>query len=316
MVSKVVFNMKLIDIIKNLNLVTSGNTKCDVFGIAKADFAKETDIAIVKNNKDILNTKANVLLTSPKIIDTDKTLIFSLQPETVALQIALLMVKEGIYCNYESPICYQMNNNMFLTGAEVSIGADTSIKPFTCIGNYVKIGKKCQIGSNVSIASGSKIGDGVIIRDGARVGVRPHAYVNSEGVKGFFGIGKVIIGDAVEIGYNSVIQRGVFSDTIIGKNTNIGDMVAVGHGVQIGRNCIIMAQVGIAGECTIGDQVKLYGQCAINNSVKIGDRAIIYGKTGVMKNVAPGDLVSGPYGRNHNEEMLLQSMIRRKFRRT
>lgn len=307
--------MKLENIIKKLKLISIGNINCEVTGIAVSDRAKETDIAIVKNASQFLTTKANVLLTRPRIINTNKTLILCLQLDAVAIQIASLMIKEGIYFDYEKSVHYQMYDDMVFMGENVKFGIDTSINPFTCIGNHVEIGKHCRIGSNVVIASGSIIGDGVVIRDGAKIGVRPHAYYNDNGIKGFSGIGKTVIGNMVEIGYNSIIQKGVFSDTSIGENTKIGDLVAIGHDVCIGTDCIIMAQAGVAGDCIIGNHVKLYGQCAINNSVHIGDGAVIYGKTGVMSNISPGATVSGYYGRKHNEEMLLQAKIRRKFRR-
>lgn len=307
--------MRLAKIIKELNLVSSGNVDCEVTGITTAERAAKTDIAIVRNEKQMMNTKATVLLTTPIIINTDKTLVFCLQLETAAIQIATLMINKGIYVNYESPVQYHMNNQMVCMGENIVVGTDTCIKPFSCIGNNVIIGKQCKIGSNVTIASGTVIGDGVIIRDGVRIGVRPHAYYEENIIKGFPGIGKTVIGDNVEIGYNSIVQRGVFSDTAIGENTIIGDLVAIGHDVIIGAGCKIMAQVGIAGDCKIGNRVMLYGQCAINNGVKIGDKAVVYGKTGVMKNIASGEIVSGPYGRGHKAEMLLQSRIRRTFRR-
>ena len=307
--------MKLRSIIDRLNLVTFGDTDCEVTGIAAAERATEAEIAIVEKENQVFKTKAKVLLTTSIFVNTNKTLIFCLQLENTAIRIATLMIEEGIYANYESPVCFHMNKQMVAMGENVVVGTGTIINPYTCIENHVKIGKHCQIGSNVTVGSGTVIGDGVVIRDGARIGVRPHAYYEDETRKGFAGIGKTLIGDKVEIGYNSIIQRGVFGDTVIGEHTKIGDLATIGHDVHIGADCVIMAQAGIAGNCEIGNRVMLYAQCGINNFVKIGDGAVVYGKTGVMNNVAPGGLVSGPYGRRHREEMMLQARIRREFRR-
>jgi UDP-3-O-[3-hydroxymyristoyl] glucosamine N-acyltransferase len=101
-------------------------------------------------------------------------------------------------------------------------------------------------------------------------------------------IGRVIIQDDVEIGANTTIDRGANRDTVIGEGTKIDNQVQVGHNVEIGRHCVIVAQVGISGSARIGDFVAIGGQTGVNGHVHIGDRAQIAAVSVVHGDVPPG----------------------------
>ncbi|MBR3746498.1 MAG: UDP-3-O-(3-hydroxymyristoyl)glucosamine N-acyltransferase, partial [Selenomonadaceae bacterium] len=107
----------------------------------------------------------------------------------------------------------------------------------------------------------------------------------------------------VEIGSNTVIQRGTFSDTIIGAGTIIGNLVELAHDVKIGEDCLIVSQVGICGNVTIGKRVQIFGQAGISNWVTIGDDAIVLAKSLVTKNIRAGQKVSGMFAREHRDEL-------------
>ena len=116
------------------------------------------------------------------------------------------------------------------------------------------------------------------------------------------------------IGSNSVIQRGTLSDTYIGTNNMIGDMVVVGHDVIIGNNCKIVSQTGIAGCAIIKDNVTIYGQVGISNNVVIGNNVVVKGRTIVTKTVDDNQVIYGPFGRNYAEEMKLIARVRNFFK--
>jgi UDP-3-O-[3-hydroxymyristoyl] glucosamine N-acyltransferase len=114
-------------------------------------------------------------------------------------------------------------------------------------------------------------------------------------------IGHVIVGDDVEIGACTAIDRGTIGDTMIGGGTKIDNHVQIGHNVQIGRHCVICAMTGIAGSSVIEDGVTVSGQSAITDHVRVGKGAILGGRSGVTKDLAEGSVVSGFPARPHGE---------------
>jgi UDP-3-O-[3-hydroxymyristoyl] glucosamine N-acyltransferase len=108
-------------------------------------------------------------------------------------------------------------------------------------------------------------------------------------------LGRVILGDLVEIGANSCVDRGSQSDTVIGAGTRLDNLVQIGHNVRTGRGCVVVAQVGIAGSTVIGDGVQLGGQAGLTGHIKVGDRARVGAQAGVMNDVPAGqDVVGSP----------------------
>lgn len=178
-------------------------------------------------------------------------------------------------------------------GANVSIGEGSTIGPNTVIEQGCQIGRSCTIGPNVTIQN-SLIGDRVILHAGVCLGQDGFGYVTTktEHVK-IPQIGRVIIQDDVEIGANTTIDRGALDDTVIGEGTKIDNLVQIGHNVKIGRNCMIVSQVGIAGSATLGDFVALGGNVGVNGHITIGDGAQIAAKSAVPADVPAGAIWGG-----------------------
>ena len=177
--------------------------------------------------------------------------------------------------------------------AGAAIGARTRIGEGSWIGPGVVIGSDCVVAAHVTL-SHCFIGDGVILHPGVRIGQDGFGFAPGiDGVIKIPQLGRVLIGDDVEIGANSAVDRGTLQDTEIGEGTKIDNLVQIGHNVKIGRACIIAAQAGIAGSCRIGDGVLIGGQAAVADHVTIGSGAQIGGKAGVMRKVAPGEAVMG-----------------------
>lgn len=169
-----------------------------------------------------------------------------------------------------------------------------------------------MIRPGVHINSGTQIGDNVYIGDNSIVSVDSYyRYYDDNHLKIFHGIGRTILEDGVSVGAGSVIQRGAFSDTIIGRYSGIDDMVKIGHDVTIGENCVIVSQVGIASNAHIGDRTIIYGQAGVRNNVIIGNDVVVYGKTSVTKNIPDGRNISGPYAWEHKKELQLRAKISR-----
>ena len=173
-------------------------------------------------------------------------------------------------------------------------GPGTIIEPNVTIGAHVTIGEKCYIQSNAYIGPHTIIGDRVTIQSGALIGTDAFYFKRENGryLKWHTG-GRVIIGDEVEIGAGTTINRGVSADTTIGEGTKIDCQVHIAHGVIIGKNCLIAAQSGISGKTIVGDEVVIYGQVGIAQTLRIGDQAVILAKSGVSKDLAPKGIYFG-----------------------
>jgi UDP-3-O-[3-hydroxymyristoyl] glucosamine N-acyltransferase len=186
----------------------------------------------------------------------------------------------------------KFGNNVFV-GKNCIIGKNTIIGSNTIIEHNVVIGRNCTIGSQV-VVKNSIIGNNVVIQDGCKVGLKGFGFIPlKEKNLRFPHIGKVLLGDNVELGANCTIDRGSIGDTVIGKNTFLDNQVHVAHNIKIGDNCMIAGQVGFAGSSVIGDNVSIGGQAGISGHLKIGNNVKIAGGSGVIKDIPEGTVVMG-----------------------
>jgi len=185
-----------------------------------------------------------------------------------------------------------LKNNTFIDetvkiGKGFQVGFNTVIKKNVIIGNNVKIGSNCVISNSI-------IANNVTINDGSIIGKIGYGFKYIDKKMHFIPhIGHVKINDNTYIGSNCTIDRGSFSNTIIGKNTMIDNQVHVAHNVKIGSFCFIAGQVGIAGSSVIGDNCLIGGQAGISGHLKIGKNVQIGGGSGVLKNLEDNAKVIG-----------------------
>ncbi|NLI43647.1 MAG: UDP-3-O-(3-hydroxymyristoyl)glucosamine N-acyltransferase [Synergistaceae bacterium] len=179
-------------------------------------------------------------------------------------------------------------------GKNVHIGEGTVIEPHATIYHDVALGKRCLIHAGVSLG-----GEGFGFYS-----------VNGKLIK-IPQVGGVVIGDDVEIGALTSIDRGTIGNTYIGPGTKIGDCVHIGHNAKIGANCILVAMTGIAGSAVIEDNVIMAAQSGVKDHARIGKGAIIAAKSGVTKDIPPGKIVSGFPARDHREELKIQALTQR-----
>jgi UDP-3-O-[3-hydroxymyristoyl] glucosamine N-acyltransferase len=176
-------------------------------------------------------------------------------------------------------------------GAE--IGARCRIGPGAVIGHAVALGPDCRIGAHASL-SHALLGARVYVYPGARIGQDGFGFAAT--ASGFVTVpqlGRVILGDDVEVGANTTIDRGALRDTVLGAGTRLDNLVQIGHGVRLGRGCVVVAQVGVAGSTDIGDFVRIGGQAAIAGHLRVGRGAQIGAQAGVMSEVADGAVLVG-----------------------
>ncbi len=212
------------------------------------------------------------------------------------------------------------------------IGAGASIGPFVTIGAGAKIGVNARILSHASVAENATIGADCLLYNGVRIGARvtigdrfiaqPNSVVGGDGFSfvspepgavdaaragqqpeagavqkhGFArtnSLGAVTIGDDVELGAGSTIDRGTIVDTTVGDGTKIDNLVMLGHNVQVGAHCLLCAQVGIGGSSVVADRVILGGQVGVADHVNIGTNVVAAGKAGISSNVPPNRFIMG-----------------------
>jgi UDP-3-O-[3-hydroxymyristoyl] glucosamine N-acyltransferase len=196
--------------------------------------------------------------------------------------------------------------------ASAQIDPTTHIGPNCVIGARVKIGARsvllggnhigldCQLGDdvclfpNVVIYPKCQIGHRVFIHAGTVIGSDGYGYVFDEGRhRKMLQVGNVIIHDDVEIGANTAIDRGALGATVIGQGTKIDNLVHIAHNVAIGRNCLVMGQVGFAGSTKLGDYCVIASQSGIAGHLKIGNQAMVGAKSGVMRDIPDKGVVLG-----------------------
>jgi len=180
-------------------------------------------------------------------------------------------------------------------GPRAEIGARCRIGALAVIGDGAVVGPDCRIGPQVSV-SHALLGARVCLFPGARVGQDGFGFaITGEGLLSVPQLGRVILGDDVQVGANSTIDRGSAQDTVIGAGSRLDNLVQIGHNVRLGRCCVVVAHAGISGSTELEDFVVVAAQAGLAGHLRIGRQARIGAQAGVMADVPPGqDVVGSP----------------------
>lgn len=196
--------------------------------------------------------------------------------------------------------------------AGARIGDRTRISEGAFVGERAQIGDDCVLHANAVVAEGCVVGSRCILHFGAVVGSDGFGYVwDGKAHRKIPQVGIVRIGDDVEIGANSAIDRATLGETSIGRGTKIDNLVQVGHNVAVGEDVILCGQVGIAGSARIEDRATLAGQVGVNDHVTVGKGAIATGQAGVTGSVSSGAVVSGMPAAPHREFLRRAALVAR-----
>ena len=209
------------------------------------------------------------------------------------------------------------------------IGADVHVGPLAYVGRDAEIGAGCAllagalVGAEARLGAGSTLHPRAMLLDrciaGERVVLQAGAIIGADGfgyafVDGRFHkipqVGNVVLGDDVEIGANTCIDRAQTGSTTIGTGTKIDNLVQIGHNCQIGKHSAFAAMCGLAGSAKVGDYVRMGGQSAVNGHVTVGSRVTIAGNTMIWSDVPDGASLSGAPAQNHRDELRQQVWLR------
>ncbi len=186
--------------------------------------------------------------------------------------------------------------------AGARIGDRVIIRSGAYVGEGARIGHDALIYPNAVIRERVEIGDRVVVHAGAVIGADGFGFAQNGRVQEKIPqVGRVLIGDDVEIGANTTIDRATLGETVIGSGSKIDNLVQIGHNVKMGKNTIVCAHVGISGSATLGDNVVIGGQAGIIGHVRIGDGAMVAARSAVTRSIPDGMCVMGTPARPHRE---------------
>jgi UDP-3-O-[3-hydroxymyristoyl] glucosamine N-acyltransferase len=197
-------------------------------------------------------------------------------------------------------------------GPGVRLGSRVRLGPGVVLEAGVSVGDDSELGANVVCLAGTRIGRRCVIKPGAVLGGAGFGYVaGSHGAERIPHVGGCVLGDAVEIGANSCVDRGSIDDTVIGSGCKLDNLVHVGHNARLGNGCLVMGGSVIAGSADIGDGVIIAGHAAVGGHFRVGHRARIGAKSGVISAVPDATDVSGFPARPHREFLRAQAALYR-----
>lgn len=296
-------------------LLSDASTSSAFSGVGSLDIAESNEVSFLENKKFIKsleNTKAGACFVGENLADEVAKFTLPLivdNPHVAYVKIARLMYPDyaGVgNCNGKGRVhpsaviddSAQIGNGVIIKanaviGKNVVIGDNCIIEPNAVIEDNVVIGANCTIGA-CALVSYALIGDNCMIYSGTRIGTDGFGFIMSgQGHTKIPQLGRVIIGNSVEIGANSTVDRGASGDTVIEDGTKFDNMCHIAHNVVIGKHCIMAGQVGISGSVTIGNFVVAGGKVGFVDHVTVGDGVQIAARSGITKNIESGAVVSG-----------------------
>jgi len=295
-------NLTLATIAEMVNGRVIGNPDALVTGINEIHRVEKGDLTFVDHpkyyDKALLSAATFVLINKEVDAPEGKGLIYSEEP-----------FRDYVYLTRRFMPFVPSSSAI---DPSAKIGKGTIIQPNVSIGPEVVIGDNCIIHSGVVLYSHCVLGNNVIVHANSVLGSDAFYYKRRpEFYDKMHSCGRVVLHDYVEIGACCTIDRGVSSDTIIGKGTKLDNHIHIGHDTVIGKNCLFAAHVGVAGCVNIEDDVILWGQVGCQKDLTIGKGAIVYGQSGIAKSIKGGQVYFGSPVKEAREKMKEIALLNR-----
>jgi len=309
-----------------------GDASQSVAEVAEVAAAGPNDVASFHNMKyaaEAAASKAGVLLVPPQAADAPGAAKAKVVVEDPQAAFAILLglidaAKREKTVGGVSPKSSVHREAVLGVGVSVGdfvviergarIGDGTVLMPQVYVGADAKIGPNCRLYPQVVVRDECELGARVVIHSGTVIGADGFGFTTSRKTGRHTKIpqiGNVVIGDDCEIGANVTIDRATLGSTVVESGVQIDNLVMIAHNARIGRDSVVVSQVGIAGSTTVGRNVVLAGQAGVAGHLTIGDGSVITAQTGVMSDVPPKSILFGSPGRPHREAFKLQALYGR-----
>ena len=315
----------LAELAKELEAEVVGDADTVIAGVAGIREAQPGDITFIANARYdayLDETKASAVICSRETRPASVPLLLVDNPYLAFQRVVRIFRPEDRPAPGVHPTAVVSSSAVL--GRDVSIGPNVVVDADAQLGDRSVVMAGCYIGPRVVIGEDCLFYPGVKVREdcllGARVILHPGVVIGGDGFGFAFDsgryhkvpqVGNVIIGDDVEIGTNTTVDRATTHSTRIGDGTKIDNLVQIGHNVVIGRHCIIVAQVGISGSTEIEDYVTVGGQAGLAGHIRVGHGAMIGAQSGVTKSVQAETVVTGYPAMPHNLWKRLQAFVQK-----
>jgi UDP-3-O-[3-hydroxymyristoyl] glucosamine N-acyltransferase len=300
--------VKLGDLAARLECQLEGDVDADIARVAAIEDAGPGDITFLANAKytaHVGTTRASAIIAPRDLVSAPCAILRTSNP--------YLAFARAVRALYPEPRPVAGVHPLAVVSAEASLGDEVSIGPFVVVEAGARIGARsilyahavvgadavlgpdCRVHARVSIRERVRIGARCVIQDGAVVGSDGFGFAHrDDGThEKIPQVAAVVIEDDVEIGANTTIDRPAVGETRIKAGTKIDNLVQIAHGVLVGKNVLLAAQVGIAGSSVVGDDAMLGGQVGVTGHVTVGERVKMSAKTGVTGNVPADAFITG-----------------------
>ncbi len=319
--------MTLGELARRLECPLEGDSGIEIHRVAKIETAGPGDVTFLANPKyaaALATTKASAVIAGPGVDGAPCAVIRSAAPYLTFARAAQALSPErrpepGVHALAlvapDAVVDPTASIGPFaVIGAGARVGARTIVHPHVVIGADSVVGPDCLLHAHVSIRERCTLGARVIVQNGAVIGSDGYGFAQRPdgSHEKIPQTAPVVVEDDVEIGANTTVDRPAVGETRIKSGTKIDNLVQIAHGVVLGRNVLLAAQVGIAGSTVVGDQVVLGGQVGVSGHLTIGDRAKAAGQSGITNSVDADQFVSG-YPAIPNREWRRSSVVLRKL---
>lgn len=311
--------------------ILTGAPETTVSGVATLADATPNDVSFLGNEKyfkDFLATKAGIVLVPPSLPEYPEGVAF-IEVENPSLAFNAMVehfmkaandFAPGIAPSAVVDPTAKLNPDkvrvcagaVIEAGAEIGDGSD--IGPGCVIGKSAVLGKDCKLYARVVVRERCILGNKVVIQPGAVIGSDGFGFLLNKETGRYETVdqvGIVEIGDCVDIGANTTIDRARFGRTIIGEGSKIDNLVQIGHNVEVGKHTVIVSQSGIAGSTKLGNYVTIAAQVGIAGHISVGDQAVLAARTGVMSSLDGGQVYWGAPAAPYKEAAKQYAAIRK-----
>jgi UDP-3-O-[3-hydroxymyristoyl] glucosamine N-acyltransferase len=298
----------LADLAARLGCPFEGDGSLELVRVATIEQAGPGDLTFLTNMKyahALAGTRASAVIAGPQVQSAPCAILRSPEPYVTLAQAAALLTPverpaAGVHplasVEADADVAPSASIGAFaVVGPRARVGDRTVVHSHAVVGPGAVVGADCILHAHVSIRERCTVGDRVIVQNGAVIGSDGYGFATrSDGTHiKIPQAGPVIIEDDVEIGANTAIDRPAVGETRIQAGTKIDTLVQIGHGVMLGRNVLLAAQVGIAGSTKVGNNVVLGGQVGVGGHLTLGDGMKAVGQSGITNSVDSGVFVSG-----------------------